>query len=86
MVWVNIMGWIGFVFILGAYFLVAIRCWHVYSKLNQIMNVVGSVCLGVNCAVYKAWVPLTVNVVWSIIAITTIKQLMKSHRIGVNQV
>lgn len=75
--WSDYVGWVGSFIVLFSYSQVALRRWRVRSFANQFGNFVGSGCLGLNSFFYQAWVPLVLNLVWSLVAVITIWQLLK---------
>ena len=70
-------GWFGFVIVLASYAMVATRRWRVRSVANQVGNVVGPGSLGINSFFYKAWVPLTLNIIWALMALFILFQLIR---------
>ena len=68
-------GWFGFVIVLASYAMVATRRWRVRSVANQVGNVIGSLCLIINSFFYQAWVPLTLNIIWALIAMTVLSKI-----------
>lgn len=75
--WYDAIGWLGFVSVLASYALVATRFWRVRSVGNQVGNFIGSICLIINCFFYQAWVPLTLNTIWALIAVIVLFQISK---------
>lgn len=74
---VEIIGWIGSVLIVGAYF------FNINGKLKStsvvyiISNLVGGIFFTINTFVHKAYPSMVVNIVWIIIAIAA---LMKKDK------
>lgn len=68
----NIVGWIGTLLIVLAYYLVSSKKVSGDSKVYQLMNFVGALGIIVNTLVQKAWPAMTLNIVWAIIAIKTL--------------
>ncbi len=68
----NLLGWLGAVLLLVAYWLVSSRRRQGDSQTYQLLNLVGSVLLIVNTVVLRAYPSAFVNVVWVVIAAYTI--------------
>ena len=68
MSFVDVLGWIGMVLILGAYFAVSFEKIKSTSVWYQVANLVGAVAIGINTYFYMAYPSTVVNVVWAIIA------------------
>lgn len=75
----QVIGWIGTVLIITAYFLVSSKRIDVSSKLYQLMNLFGALGVGVNVFIQQAWPALTLQVVWGIIAIFSLIKMRKNH-------
>ena len=76
MIWSDLVGWGGFVIVLGSYFMVALHRWRVCSIKNQIGNILGPSLLSINSYEKMAIVPLILNILWAFIAITTLSRLV----------
>lgn len=68
----QIIGWVGTILIITAYFLVSKNKVDGNSNSYQIMNLVGAVCLGINVYYVQSWPALALQVMWGAIAITTL--------------
>lgn len=68
----QILGWFGTGLIVLAYFLVSFKKIEPENKNYQLMNLIGSVALGVNVFYQKAWPALTLEIVWGVIAIVAL--------------
>ena len=66
---IEILGWVGMLLIVVAYLLVSIKKLEASANLYQAMNLMGSLGIGVHVYYQKAWPALTLEVVWSTIAI-----------------
>ncbi len=66
---VETVGWIGTALIVLAYFLISNAYVGGDSFVYQLMNLSGAVFLGISLSVKKAWPALTLQVIWSVIAI-----------------
>lgn len=71
-------GWAGTVLIVLAYFLVSNLFVTADSLAYQLMNLFGAVFLGVSLLVKRAWPALTLQVIWSVIAIFAIGSIFVS--------
>jgi len=67
-VFINVLGWIGGILVLIAYWLVSTGRVRGNSLLFQSLNICGSVCLIINSAYFGAFPSVGVNVFWIIIA------------------
>ena len=74
----NLLGWVGMVLVLFAYYLVSSKRTVSRSTLYQTLNLIGALSLGVYAFVLHAWVYLALNVIWALIAI----QALHSDRSG----
>lgn len=66
---IEIVGWIGAVLILLAYFLITHKDISARSKPYQIMNLIGSILVGVNAFFNRAYPSFIINFIWMVIAI-----------------
>ena len=67
---IDVLGWIGALTLIAAYFCVSFRKIAADSALYQFMNAVGSFLLIVNTVYYRAYPSAFVNIVWIAIAIS----------------
>ena len=72
MLFVNIIGWAGSVAVITAYFMISTNRTVGHSKIYQLLNLTGALCLMVNTAYYHAYPSALVNVVWSLIAVSAL--------------
>ncbi|MCC6865674.1 MAG: hypothetical protein IT280_05880 [Ignavibacteria bacterium] len=75
---IDITGWAGSVFVLAAYGLLSTHKLKANSKIYQILNIAGSVCLIFNTFFYSAYPSTFVNIVWLAIAIYALYNIYKS--------
>ncbi len=73
----EIIGWLGTVAILLAYFLVTTRKIAPNSKQHQLLNLFGAAGIIINSAVHYAIPSVGLNVVWLLIAIYGLVKLRK---------
>ncbi len=71
----QIMGWIGTILIISAYYLVSKGTLQGQGKIYQIMNLVASLCVAINVLYQKAWPALVLQLVCVGIAIMTLIKL-----------
>lgn len=72
-------GWTGTVLIVLAYYLVSNQKLDPVGRTYQLLNLVGSVGVGVTVFYQKAWPAVALEVVWSIIAIIALMKLSKRN-------
>ncbi|MBK5215390.1 MAG: hypothetical protein JJE53_01090 [Candidatus Pacebacteria bacterium] len=65
----EVIGWIGTVLIVLAYYLVSTNKISGTSRNYQLLNVFGALAVGVNVFKQAAWPAFTLEVVWVLIAI-----------------
>lgn len=71
-IWVDVLGWMGALLLLGAYALISFKKIEGNSLIFQLMNIFGSVFLVVNTYYYGAWPSTLVNLIWILIAMSAI--------------
>ncbi|MEM1218176.1 MAG: hypothetical protein AAGH79_04660 [Bacteroidota bacterium] len=64
MLLIDILGWIGSIFLVGAYWLVSKNRITAQSKPYQTLNVLGSILLTINTVYYGAYPSSAVNIIW----------------------
>ena len=74
---VEIIGWIGSVLIVGAYFLNINGKLKSSSVIYIISNLIGGIFFSINTFVHRAFPSMAVNIIWVIIAIAA---LMKKDK------
>ena len=74
---VEIIGWIGSVLIVGAYFLNINGKLKSSSVIYIISNLIGGIFFSINTFVHRAFPSMVVNIIWVIIAIAA---LMKKDK------
>jgi len=65
----QIIGWIGMVLILVAYFLISFDIVTVHNIWFQLLNIVGSFGLVLVAFGRRGWQPMVLNIIWILIAI-----------------
>lgn len=68
----QIVGWIGTFFIVLAYFLVSSKKVDGSNTYYQLINLFGAVGVGINVFYQQAWPALALQIIWGIIAITSL--------------
>ena len=66
---VEIIGWIGMIIVLLAYFLITWKKIDRESKVYHSMNLFGAFLLGINSFINKAYPPTGLDIAWMLIAI-----------------
>lgn len=73
----QIIGWLGTFLIVFAYFLVSTKKVDGQSKSYQTLNLLGAIAVGVNVLHQHAWPALALQIIWGIIAITSLIKTKK---------
>lgn len=68
----EIIGWVGTILIVIAYFLISWKKVESTNKYYQLINLVGAIAVGVNVFTNKAWPAFALQVVWGLIAISSL--------------
>ena len=68
----QILGWMGAILFLVAYFLVTFKKIEVASRSYQILNLKGAIALGINVFYQQAWPALALEIIWGTIAIVAL--------------
>jgi hypothetical protein len=68
----NTIGWLGAIATLLAYFLVSFELVKPKDLSYQVLNLAGAIGLGIVCYFKKTYQPMTVNIIWGIIALLAI--------------
>lgn len=74
----EVIGWVGTVLLISAYFLLSIGKIP-NGRTYQLFNLFGSIGLLVNGAVHGAWPSVILNVVWSAIGVFSLIQLARKR-------
>lgn len=69
---VEIIGWIGAVLIVGAYFLNINGRWKSSSRLYIFSNLLGGIFFTVNTLMHQAYPSMIVNIIWVFIAVAAL--------------
>jgi hypothetical protein len=77
-IYVEIIGWVAALLILGAYFLNMYGFWKTTSFLYILFNLVGGIFFVINTFFHKAYPSMVVNIIWALIAIAAFFKKDKS--------
>ncbi|MEK7566732.1 MAG: hypothetical protein AAB527_01180 [Patescibacteria group bacterium] len=69
---IEILGWLGTILIVGAYFLVSSKKLDSQGVFYQSTNLLGAIFVGINVFYKSAWPALGLQVVWGLISIWAI--------------
>lgn len=75
----EIIGWIGALLVISAYFLVSTKKLPPTSVTYQSMNLFGALGVGINVFVKGAYPSLVIQVVWGLIAIYGLYKTLKRN-------
>lgn len=64
----DILGWLGAILILIPYFLITHGKVHGKSKLYQLMNLAGSIFIGISAYLHQSYPSVGLNIIWAVIA------------------
>ena len=79
---INILGWIGSLLLVAAYWLNSKSIINAQTKTYQFLNIVGSLTLMINTFYYGAYPSSSVNIVWLLMGLYHItKTLNKKQKI-----
>jgi uncharacterized protein with PQ loop repeat len=76
---ITLIGWIGALLLLLAYFLLIHKNLTSRSHMYQWMNIIGSLLLGINTLVLKAYPSFLTNIIWFVIGLYGMFHIVK-HR------
>ena len=71
---INILGWLGSISLIAAYWMNSTNRLSAQTFLYQNLNLFGSICLIINSTYYHAYPSSFVNIVWAIVAITSLRR------------
>jgi len=69
---IEIIGWLGMILILTAYWLISSRRVEAKSIFYRMLNFLGAIGIVINAFYHKAFPPLALNTVWAAIALWAI--------------
>jgi hypothetical protein len=76
---VDLIGWIGSILLISAYWLNSTNKINAQSIEYQCLNIIGSICFIITTVYHKAYPPAALNVVWVIIGIYYLVQIWKKN-------
>ena len=77
---VNVLGWVGVVALLSAYWLVSTQKTNGDSRMYQGLNLLGAVLVLVNSSYYGAYPSVGVNAAWIAIGVYTLVTRLQTMR------
>lgn len=77
---IDLIGWIGAALLLIAYFLLIHKDLTSRSKMYQWMNIIGSLMLGINTFILKAYPSFLTNIIWFFIGLYGIFHIVKNRK------
>ncbi len=77
---IEIVGWVGAILLLLAYFLLIHKNLTSRSKLYQWMNIIGSLMLGINTLLIKAYPSFLTNIIWFFIGLYGIFHIVRHNK------
>lgn len=77
---IDFLGWVGAALLLVAYFLLIHKNLTSRSKMYQWMNIIGSLLLGINTLILKAYPSFLTNIIWFFIGLYGIFHIAKHSR------
>ena len=75
----SLCGWIGMTLIVVTYYFVTTGKWGPHTKIDEVMNIVGSVLVGASVYHTGAWPAFTLQVVWIVVALWSLSGKMKTQ-------
>lgn len=74
---IHVLGAIGTILVLAAYFLVSSRRISSESRAFQLLNLIGAVMLALYSVVLAAWSSVALNAIWSVIALVALWRIVR---------
>ena len=76
---IHVLGAIGTICVLLAYFLVSSRRINSESREFQLLNLVGAIMLAVYSLVLTAWSSVALNAIWAVIALFALWRIIRAR-------
>lgn len=73
--WIDVLGWVGSLEVILAYALNALEILEV-GFLYLFLNASGALFLSMVCYRKRAWQPLSLNVVWTVVGVTAMLRML----------
>ena len=70
----SLSGWIGMAMIVVTYYFVTTGKWGPHTKIDEVMNIIGSILVGVNVYHAGAWPAFALQVIWAAVALWSLAQ------------
>lgn len=77
MLLIEIIGWLGTSLIVFAFYLNSNNKIDAKSRIYQLMNLMGSICVGINAYYFGALPSLWLQIIWAIISIFALAKIYK---------
>lgn len=65
-------GWVGMVLIVVTYYFVTTGRWGTHTKIDEVLNIIGSILVGISVYHTKSWPVFTLQVIWAVVAIVSL--------------
>ncbi len=75
----DMIGWVGTLLIVAAYYLISCGKLKTDSWMYQIMNLAGAVAVGASVFSKQAWPALVLEIVWAGIALIALIRILQKH-------
>ena len=75
----EVIGWLGCLFILLAYYFLSQKKWLADSSMYNFFNFFGASCVMINALAHRAWPIVGLEAVWAIIGLKGWLEARKSH-------
>jgi hypothetical protein len=76
---VDIVGWAGSISVVAAYAMLSMQRVSAKSKLYQVLNIFGSICLIINTIFYSAYPSTFVNIIWMLIGLFALINIYRTR-------
>ncbi len=77
---IEIIGWVGTLFVVLAYFLVSYKKIQPTSKRYQLLNLFGALGISVNVWHHQAWPSFALQIVWGAIALVALAKMAQPSK------
>ncbi len=77
---VEVIGWLGAVFYIGAYFLLSINKLRAERPFYHVLNALGALCLIINALAINDSPNFFINFIWMVIASVTVYRIVNYSR------
>jgi hypothetical protein len=80
-IYIDVLGWLGSAAVVTAYCLISLQKLRSHSRVYQWLNLVGSVGLAVNTGYHRAYPSTIVNLIWLLIACSTLIRIWRMNEL-----